>query len=78
MRVFPDSDVSIVDSAADGRLLVVAQSSDVVPATYYLLTERLNSSDTLPLSDHGLMRGSHLQLRCSLLTLEMVWKSLRC
>lgn len=36
MRVFPDSDVSIVDSAANGRLLVVAQSSDVVPATYYL------------------------------------------
>ena len=36
MGVFPDSDVSIVDSAANGRLLVVAQSSDVVPATYYL------------------------------------------
>ena len=36
-----DSDVSIVDSAANGRLLVVAQSSDVVPATYYLFDREI-------------------------------------
>ena len=46
MRVFPDSDVSIVDSAADGRLLVVAQSSDVVPATYYLFDRETKQLDT--------------------------------
>ena len=41
-KVFPESDVSIVDSAANGRLLLAAQSSDVVPATYYLFDRETN------------------------------------
>ena len=41
-RVFPNSDVNIVDSAAEGRLLVVAERSDIAPATYYLFNRDTN------------------------------------
>jgi len=41
-KVFPESDVKIVDSASNGRLLLIAQSSDVVPATYYLFDRTSN------------------------------------
>lgn len=35
-QVFPNYDVDIVDSASEGRLLVVATSSDRAPPAYYL------------------------------------------
>ena len=41
-KVFPDADVDIVDSAAEGRLLVVAQRSDLAPSTYYLFDRDTN------------------------------------
>ncbi|MEC8601219.1 MAG: prolyl oligopeptidase family serine peptidase [Pseudomonadota bacterium] len=41
-KVFPNSDVNIVDSAARGRLLVVAERSDIAPTTYYLFNRDTN------------------------------------
>lgn len=35
-KVFPEHDINIVDSALEGRLLVIATSSDRSPPTYYL------------------------------------------